>query len=64
VDEALAAYRDPVRRAAEIARLSDVIRADSSWFQRVAAAAIDSQVPVDTMLRRNATFVLDNGRSQ
>lgn len=62
VEAALAAFQDRQWREKEIARISGDISKDSNWMGQIATKAAASGVPLDTMLRRDAIWVLENTR--
>lgn len=57
-----AAFSDPQWRAREIARLSTDMRKDAAWMEKIAAKAATEGISVDSMLHRDAIWVLENTR--
>ncbi|MFN8393363.1 MAG: hypothetical protein U0176_01675 [Bacteroidia bacterium] len=62
VEAAIAAFQDHPWREQEIARISKDISRDPNWIGQIATKASAIGVPLDTMLRRDAIWVLENTR--
>jgi hypothetical protein len=62
VEETLKAYHDPAWRRPRINRIRQDIQKDPAWMQKIADKAAAAGVPVDTMLERDAIWVLENSR--
>lgn len=62
VEDALRAYRDPVRREAEIDGIVANIRKDPNWLQVIQHFADSTHLPLDSLLRANASYVFETAR--
>jgi SGNH hydrolase-like domain, acetyltransferase AlgX len=61
LDAAMNYFRGPLPPS-EILRVSNEIKADSSWYAQIQAKAANEHLPVDSMLKRDAIWVLEMNR--
>lgn len=62
IESTLEAYRDPEWRAQQLNRIVADIRKDPEWMLKISEKASAQNLPLDTMLHRDAVWVLENSR--
>jgi hypothetical protein len=62
IESALEAYLNPEWRSQQLGRIVGDIQKDPEWMAKISEKAAAQNLPVDTMLLRDAVWVLENSR--
>jgi hypothetical protein len=62
IEAAWDVYFDPARREPKLQQIQSQIRADANWMKLLHVKSGEQQLPLDTILRRDAIWVWENTR--